>query len=42
MIRLVFPALAALLALAACDPPPPRKDSAGEAARKVMDEATAR
>lgn len=42
MIRPALPALAVLLALAACDAPPPRKDSAGEAARKVMDEATAR
>ncbi len=42
MIRPALPALAALLALAACDAPPPRKDTAGEAARKVMDEATAR
>jgi hypothetical protein len=34
--------LVAALLLAACDAPAPRVDTAGEAARKVMDEATAR
>lgn len=34
--------LLSMLLLAACDAPPPRADTAGEAARKVMDEATAR
>jgi hypothetical protein len=41
-MRAVALGLAAQSLLAACDAPPPRVDTAGEAARKTMDATTAR
>ncbi len=42
MIRQLGLIVPALLLAGACGSPPPRQDTAGAAARKVMDEATAR